>query len=111
MWVSFSNDVDIEVGVDPLLDDFGSNSVILLLLPSLSSCSRISTRSIYYILDLFFLEHGLSKIGPLRPILKAAELLSLPLAVVVFVHHFDDDLEEDEKCNTGAAERTPDLIA
>ena len=110
MWVSFSDNVDVKVGIDPLLDNFGSNSVVLLLFSSLGSCSRISTRPIYYIPDLLLLEHGLGKIGPLRPIFKATELLSLALAVVVFVRHFDGNLEGGEKCSIGAAERTPDLI-
>lgn len=106
----FSNNIDIEVGVDLLLDDFGSNSIVFFLLLNLGSYSKISTRPIYYILDLFFLKHGLGKIGPLRPILEAKELLSFALAVNVFVCHFDDDLEKGEKCNTGIAERISDLI-
>ena len=106
MWVSFSNNVDVEVGIDPLFDNFGSNSVVFLLFSSLGSCSRISIRPIYFIPDLLFLEHGLGKIGLLRPIFEAMELLSLALAIVVFVYH----LERGEKYNTDTAEHTPDLI-
>ena len=88
--VFFSNDVDIKVTVDPLLDDFRSDSVILLLFPSLSSCDGVSSKSIHYISDLFLLEHCLGKVGSLKPVLKAAELLFHILAVVVFVSHLTD---------------------
>ena len=94
--VSFSKDVDVMVTVDPLLDDFRSNSVVFFLFPSISSCNEVSSRSIDYILDLFFLEHRLCKIDPFRPVLKAVELISLALAVlVVFSYLTDlDDLVE-----------------
>ena len=106
MWVSFPDNVDVEVGIDSLLYNFGSNSVVLLLFPSLGSCSRISTGPIYYIPDLFLFEHGLGKIGKLRQIFEAMELLFLALAIVVFVCH----LEGGEKCSAGAAEHISDLI-
>ena len=106
IWVSFSNNVDVEVGIDPLFDNFGSDSVVLLLFPSLGSYSKISTRPVYYIPDLLLFEHDLSKIGLLRPIFKVIELFSLALAIVVFVRH----LEGGEKCSAGVAERIPDLL-
>ena len=59
---------------------------------------------IYYIPDFFFLKYGLHKIGLLRSIFDVIELLSLSFTVIVFVHHFDDDLEENEKYNTGVVE-------
>ena len=102
--------MDVEVKVDPLLNNYISNNVVLLLLPSLGSCSRITTGLIYYISDLFLLKHSLGKIGPLKPIFKVTKLLSLALAVVVFICHFDNDLEEGEKCSTGIVKYTPDPI-
>ena len=101
-----SDNIDIEVGIDPLLNNFGSDSVVFFFFPSLGSCIKISIESIYYISDLLLLEHGLGKIGPLRPIFKITELLSLAIAVVVFVRH----LEGGKKCSTGEAKRTSDLI-
>lgn len=86
----FSNDIDVKVAVDPLLDDFGSNSIVFLLFPSLSSCGRVSSRFIYYIPDLFYLKHGLNKVGLLRPIFKVAELFFLALAIVVLFTHLTD---------------------
>ena len=65
---------------------------------------------IYYISYLFFFEHDLGKVGLLGPIFEVMELLFFTLIVVVFVCHFDDDLEKCEKCSTGIAEHTPNLI-
>ena len=69
--------------------------------PSLNSCDKVSSRFIYYILDFFFLEYGLSKVDSLRIILEVVELLSLILVIVVLISHFADldDLEEGKKCN------------
>ena len=102
----FSDNIDVEIGINPLLDNFENDSVVLLFFPSLDSCSRISTGPIYYILDLFLLEYSLGKIGPLRPILEVLKLLSFTLTNVVFVCH----LEKCEKCSIGAAEHISDLI-
>ena len=78
-------------------------SFSFLFSSSWSSCGRVSSRSIHYIPDFFFLKHSLSKVGLLRPILKVAELLSLALAVVILVSYFADldDLGERKKCNIG----------
>lgn len=91
--IFFSNDVDSKINIDPLLHDYRSNSVVL------------------FIPDLFFFEYHLRKVGPLRPVLKAAELLSLALAVAVLVNHLTDlnDLEKDENIIL-ALVYTPDLI-
>ena len=110
MWVSFSNNIDLKIGVDPMLDNFGSDSVVFLFFPRLDSFSKISMGPMYYIVDLLFLEYSLGKIGPLRPIFKVTELLSLALAVILSVYYFDSDLDEGKKCSTCAAERISDLI-
>ena len=67
--------------------------------------------SIYYIPNLFFFEYDLCKIDQLRAIIKAMEILSLDLAIVIFICHFDDNLEEFEKCNIDTAKYITDLIA
>lgn len=94
--ILFSNNVYVKVAIDPLLNDFRSDSVVFFLFPSLSSCSRVSSRSIYYILNFFFLKYGLNKVSPLRLIIKAAENFSFAFAVIVFVSYFADldDLKE-----------------
>ena len=109
--VSFSNDVDVKVTVDPLHNDFRSNSIVLLLFPSLSSCNGVSSRSIYYIPDLFILEYCLNKVGSLKLVLKTAELLSFVFAVVILVSYLADldDLEEDKNVILVPV-HTPDLI-
>ena len=104
MWVSFSNNIDIEVRVDPLFDDFKSNSIAFLFFPSLGSYSRISIGPIYYIPNLFLLEYSLRKISLLRLMLEVMELFSLTLTIVVFICHFDNNLEKNKKCNTSIVE-------
>ena len=106
--VSFSNDVNVKINVYPLLNNFRSNSIVLLFFPSINSCDGVSLRSIHYISDLFFLKHCLGKVGPLRPVLKAAELFSLALAVVIFVSHLDDLVEGKNIILVSV--HTPDLI-
>ena len=106
MWVLFSDNVDIEVGINLLLENFGSDIIVLLLFPSLGSCNKISTRPIYYIPDLLFLKYGLDKIGLLRPIFEVTEFFSLALVVIVFICH----LKGSEKCSTSSAEHISDLI-
>lgn len=100
--VFFSYDVNVEVCIDLLLDDFWSDSVVFLLFPSLSGYGEISSRSIYYIADFFFLKHNLSKVSSLRLILKAMELFTLALAIIIIVNHLDD-LDYDIKCNNAGA--------
>ena len=68
---------------------------------SLNSYGGISSRSINYILDLFFFKYSLSKVDPLRLVFKGTELLSLTLVVVIVVSHLDD-LKEVKNCNNGA---------
>lgn len=94
--VFFSNNVDIKFAVDLLLDDLKRDSIVFLFFPSLSGNSEVSSRSIHYISDLFFFKHDLSKVGLLRPIFKATELLSFALTIVGLISHFADldDLEE-----------------
>lgn len=94
--VLFSNDINVKVAIDHPFDNFKSNSIIFLFFPSLSSCDGVSLRSIQYILDLFFLKHGLNKISSLRPILKVVELLSFTFAVIILIGHLvnlDDSKE------------------
>ena len=43
MYILFSGNDDEEVGINPLLDSFRSNSIVLLFFRNLGSCSRIST--------------------------------------------------------------------
>lgn len=86
--VIFFNDVDIEVVVDHLLNDFRGNNIVLLFFPCLRSSDKVNIRSIYYIPDFFFIEYDLCKIGWLRPVLKAMELLFLVFAVIIFVYHY-----------------------
>ena len=109
--IFFSNNVDVKVTVDPLLDDFKSDRIVFLLFPSLSSYGGVSSKSIHYIIDIFFLEHYLGKVGSLRSILKVVELLSLALAIVVLISHFANlnDLEEGKNVIL-ASVHTPDLI-
>ena len=99
--VPFSNDVDVKVAIDPLLDDFRSNSVVYLFSLSLSSCDEVSLKFIHYISDLFFFKHSLSRINLLGPILKTLELHCLALIVVILVSHFTNlhYLRESKKCN------------
>ena len=94
----FSNYVDVKVTVNPLVDDFRNDNIVLLLFPSLSSCDGVSSGFIYYIPDLFLLEYRLGKADPLRQVFKAVELLSLACVVVILVSHLADlnDLEESK---------------
>lgn len=108
-WVLFSDDVNVEIRIDPLLDDLGSDSVVLLLLLCLGSYSKICIGPIYYIPDLYFLGYGLDKISPLRPILEVTEHFFLALVIVVFIH-YDDNLEKGEKCCTDVVKYIADLI-
>ena len=88
--VFFSNNVEIEVTIDPLLDDFWSDSIVLIFFSSLSGCGEISSRSVAYIPDLFFLKYSLIKVSLLKSIFKAMELLSLAFAVVIIVSHLNN---------------------
>lgn len=54
IWILFSNNDNIEFGVDCQLDNFGKDSVILLFFSTLGNYSRISIKPFYYILDFFF---------------------------------------------------------
>ena len=109
--VFFSNDVDVNIAVDSLLDDFKNDSIMLLLFLSLSSYDGVSLRYIHYIPDLFFLKHDLCKLGLLKLILKAAEFLSFDLVGVILVSHFTDlnNLEENNNIILTLV-HTPDLI-
>ena len=105
----FSNNIDKKVTINPLVDCFRSNSIVFLLFPSLNNYSRIITKPIYNILNLFILEHGLHKLNPLRPILEAVKLLSFTLIVVIFVCHFAE-LKEDKNVILLQQKRKPDFI-
>ena len=109
--IFFSYDINIKITVDPLLDDFRSNNIVFLFFPSLSSCVEISLRFIHYIPNLFLLKNYLGKVDPLRPVLKAVELLSLAFAIIVRVSDFADldDLVEGKNV-IFARMHTPDLI-
>lgn len=90
MWVMFSDNTNIKVGNNILLDNFGSHNIVFLLFPSLSNYSRINIRPIDYISDLFFFKYDLGKIGPLKPIFKATELFFLTLVIVIFIYYLKE---------------------
>ena len=94
--VFFSNDVNIKVTVDFLLDNFRNDNVVFFLFPSLSSYGGVSSKSIHYIPDFFLFEYCLDKVSLLRLVLKVAEFLSFTLTNVIFVNHLAnlDDLEK-----------------
>ena len=83
----FSHNINIEVVIDPLFDDFGGNDIVFFFFPNLKSSDRLSSRAIYYILYFFFFEYGLYEFGPLKPILKASKLLFLTFLFVIIVCH------------------------
>lgn len=95
MRVSFSNNVDVKVTINPLFDDLKSDNIIFLLFSSLDNCGGISLRSIDYIPELFFLKYSLNKVGPLRPVVKVMGFFFFTFTVVVFVCYFDN-LKEDK---------------
>lgn len=88
--VFFFYNIDVKVTVNPLLNDFKRKSIVFLLFSSLSSYIRISTRSIYYFLNLFFFKNRLCKVDILEPVLEVAEFLSFPFTIVIFVNYYDD---------------------
>lgn len=108
MIVFFSNDIDVKVTIDPLLNDFRNDSIIFFLFPSLSSYGKISIRSFYYIPDFFLFKYGLYKVGPLRAILELIEFFSLFLTIVILINHFND-LEKGKNVILMPV-HTPDLI-
>lgn len=90
MCVFFFNNFDIRITIDPLLNNFRSDSIDLILFSSLSCCDRISLKSIDYIPDVILLKYSLSKITSLRLVFKAIEFFSLTLLDVIVVSHFND---------------------
>ncbi len=87
--IHFSNNIDIEVTVDPLLDKFEGNGVALYFLLGLDSNNRLHIRSVYHIPDFFLFEYSLRKVSPLGPVLKAAKLFSFILTIIVFGSYCD----------------------
>lgn len=88
--IFFSNDVNVKIRTDSLLDDFRSNCVVFLLLPDLDGGSKLGSRVIYNVPELFFLKHGLDEISPLGSIFKALKLLFF-FAVITLDSHLEQE--------------------
>lgn len=88
MRVFFFNDIIIEICIDSLLNNFGSNCAIFPLFHGLGDGSRLILRAIYDIPDFFFFKHELLKFDPLKSILEASEFLFFVFAVTVFADHY-----------------------
>lgn len=87
--IHFSNNVDIEVAANLLLDDFGGYGIVFLYLLGLGGSSRLCTRSVYHVPDLFLFKYSLRKMSPIEPVLKTAKLFSFVFAFVVLGGHCD----------------------
>ena len=82
--ILFSDDIDVEICADPLLDNFKSNCVIFLFLLGLGGGSWLISQAIYNVSDFFLLKHGLREVGALGPIFEAPELFSFAFVVILF---------------------------
>lgn len=87
--IFFSNNVDIEVAVNLMLDDFRSDDIILFFPSNLGGGDKLHTRLVYHILDLFFFDYSLRKVSPLGSVLKAAKFLFFALILLVFGGYYD----------------------
>lgn len=83
-----SNDIDVKIGVDYLLDELGCYGINFSSLSCLHYGNRLGPDLIDNVLDLFLFEYSLNQIGLLRPILEAMEFFMLwPPTVRVCGHY------------------------
>ncbi len=93
--ILFSNNIDIKVVINSLLDDFGDNDIVFFLFFGLGNGRELCMTSVYHILEFFFFEHSLHKVCLLKPVSKAVELFSFAFAVVILSSHCDgSDIRE-----------------
>ena len=85
--VFFINNINIEVTINSLFDDFGVNGIVLLFFFDLRDGSRFRSRFIYNILDFFFFKYDLYEIGQMGPILKTSEFFFFTILFIVFICH------------------------
>lgn len=85
--VFFSNNINIKVDANSLLNDFRGNGIILLFFSCLRNNSELSARFIYQILDIFFFKHGLYEIGLFKAIFTTSILIFLTFGIIVFDDH------------------------
>lgn len=81
--VFFSNDIDVKICIDSLLDDFEGNYILFLFFSSLDGGGRLGLQAIYDVITLFFFKHGLNKISSLEPVFEIPKLFSF-FTIVVF---------------------------
>lgn len=86
--VFFSNNINIKIRVDLLLDNFKSNYIIFLYFSGLCGSSGIILQVIYDVPDFFFFKHSLHKVRLLGSIFKAIKLLSFTFAIIIFAGHY-----------------------
>lgn len=73
--VLFNHDIDIKFRVHLLFDHFSNNCIICLFLSNLLSCYWFLLWIINYMLNFFFFEYSLHKIGPFWPVFKILKFL------------------------------------
>lgn len=84
-----SNNININIGVNSLFNNFGDNSIIFFFFLNLRNSNRLNTKSIYYILNLFFFKHGLNKFGLLNLIFKTLKLFFYIFIIIAFDSYYD----------------------
>lgn len=52
--IFFSNDVNVKIRVDALLDEFSGNCIVFLFFPSLGYGNKLGLQAIYDVPNLFF---------------------------------------------------------
>lgn len=93
-----------------MLDNFKTNNIIFFFFYNLNSYNKINIGLIYYIPNLFLFKYGLYKIDLLKLIFKVIKFLFLIFMVVIFIHHFDNNLEKNKKYNTSAIKHILNFI-
>lgn len=63
--ILFSNNINIEIAINLLFDDFIGNNIVFLFFLNLDSDSKLCKISIYHIPNLFFFKYSLYKVNSL----------------------------------------------
>lgn len=79
--ISISDNVNIEIEIYPLFDDFRDDRIVFVLLPCLSSDYKFWSCCINIILYFFFFRYGLGEIGPFKLIFEIFELLTFLFSI------------------------------
>lgn len=90
----FSNDINIKIYIDLLLDNFEDNYITFLFFLSLDGDSKRGLQAINNVLILFFFKYVLSEISLLRPVFEFFKILFFAFMVVALNDYLKQEKRE-----------------